>query len=105
MTRIQKTLLKRLAMGLTGGLAALPMICAGNDAAQAQPAGAAWNAGATAAPQLPPPLPQPLPQAGSLTPLCCVPAAPTPAPAAPPPAAAAPAPAAAAPAAAPARRN
>ena len=76
MTLTPRTLLMRLAMGLAGGLAALPLICAVNDAVRAQPA---WNAGAAAtAPQLPPPLPQPLPQAGSLTPLCCATAAPVP---------------------------
>jgi hypothetical protein len=96
MTLIPGTLLRRLAIGLAGGLAALPLICAGNDAARAQPAGAAWNAGAaTAAPQLPPPLPQPL-QIGPLTPQCCPTAAP-PAQAQTPPAVAAPAPAVAAP--------
>ncbi len=105
MAFIPGALLRRLAIGLAGGLAALPLICAGNDAARAQPAGAAWNAGAAAvAPQLPPALPQQLPQAGSLTPLCCATAAP-PAQAQTPPAAAAPAPAVAAPAAAPSRRN
>jgi hypothetical protein len=99
MTFIPGMPLRRLAMGLIGGLTALPLVWAGNDAAQAQPAGAAWNAGAaTVAPQLPPPLPRQLPYAGSLPPLCCATAAPP---------AAAPqtAPAAAAPAAAPARRN
>jgi hypothetical protein len=100
MALIPGTRLKRLAIGLTGGLAILPLICTCNDAAQAQPAGAAWNAGAPSGPSLPPPLPQQLPQAGTLTPLCCVTAAPVPqAQAAP--AAAAPAPAVAA----PARRN
>jgi hypothetical protein len=101
MTLIPGTLLRRLAIGLAGGLPTLALICAEDDAARAQPAGAAWNAGAAAvAPQLPPPLPQPLPQAGSLTPLCCPTAAPPPQ-AQTPPVAAAPA----APAAAPARRN
>jgi hypothetical protein len=101
MALIPGTLLRRLAIGLAGGLAALPLVCAGNDAALAQPAGAAWNAGAAAtAPQLPPPLPQQLPpQAGTLTPMCCVTAAP-PATVAPPAA-----PAVAAPAVAPSRRN
>jgi hypothetical protein len=104
MALIPGTRLKRLAIGLTSGLVVLPLICTGHDAARAQPAGAAWNAGAPSGPSLPPPLPQPLPQAGTLTPLCCVTAAPVPVPqaqAAP----AAAAPAAAAPAAAPARRN
>jgi hypothetical protein len=99
MALISRTRAGRLMMGLTAGLAVMISAGAGSDLARAQPAGAAWNAGAQV--QMPPPAPQQLPpQAGSLTPLCCAPAAPVATPQAPPAAAAAPAQAAA-----PARRN
>jgi hypothetical protein len=102
MTLVPGLRMKGMTLCLAGGLAALPLVFTGNGAARAQPAAAAWNAGAPVSL----PQPQPLPQIAPLTaPLCCATAAP---PMAAQPKTAAPAAAAAAPvapAAAPARRN
>jgi hypothetical protein len=89
--------LKGLTLCLTGGLAALPLVFAGTNAARAQwePPRVAVPPAQVQQPSQPLQLPQTLPQAGSLTPMCCPTSAP--------PAAATPA--AAAPAPAPARRD